>query len=159
MNKRKRTVSAHDNPIIAAVRRSLPGTFALAVDRPPDRVLDLLITKFFNDATIREIGVLVVKALLKGDQQIVRTVKDALKESKHIFKRDRELVLLKKVLKYFPDRHGRGLSVVAIKREIEKRFNHGKKLEQHQWNRLRDALSLVPLPTGRPKKSGTKQHQ
>ena len=153
----KRTVSAHDNPIIAAVRRSLPGTFALAVDPLPNHVLDPLIATFFKDATLREIGVLVVKALLTEDQQIVSIVKDALKESNHIFKRDRELVLLRKVLKYFPDRHGCGLSIVAIKREIEKRFNHGNKLEQHQWNRLRDALSLVPLPTGRPKKSGTKR--
>jgi hypothetical protein len=155
MNKRKRTVLAHDNPIIAAVRRSLPGTFALAVDRPPDRLLDLLIAKFFNDAMIREIGVLVVKALLTEDQQMVRMVKDALKESNHIFGRDRELVLRKKVLKYLPDLIGK--DIVAIKREIEKRSNNGNKLPQHRWNRLRKELSLVELPTGRPRKSGTKR--
>jgi hypothetical protein len=153
MNKRKRTVPAHDNPIIAAVRRSLPGPFALAVDRPPDRVLDLFVSFVFSEATIREIGFLVVKALLTDDQQIVRTVKDALKESNHIFKRDRELALRKKVLPHLA--RLLGLDIVAIKREIEKL--NKKKLEQHQWNRLRDALSLVPLPTGRPKKSGTKR--
>ena len=144
----KRTVSAHDNPIIAAVRRSLPGTFALAVDPLPNHVLDPLIATFFKDATLREIGVLVVKALLTDDQQIVRTLKDALKESNHIFKRDRELVLYKKVLKYWPDLHSSGLSVVAIKDKIEKRFNKSKKLEQHEWNRLRIALCLPKLPTG-----------
>ena len=161
MNKRKRTVPARDNPIIAALRRSLPGsgsfTSLLDVDRPPDRVLDPVIAFVFNDATIREIGVLVVKALLTDDRQIVRTVRDALKESNHIFRRDRELVLRKKVVKYFPDLFGSGLGIVAIKREIEKRFNCGNKLPQHNWNRLRKALSLVALPTGRPKKSDTKR--
>lgn len=157
----KRTVPARDNPIIAALRRSLPGsgsfTSLLDVDRPPDRVLDPVIAFVFNDATIREIGVFVVKALLTDDRQIVRTVRDALKESNHIFRRDRELVLRKKVVKYFPDLFGSGLGIVAIKREIEKRFNCGNKLPQHNWNRLRKALSLVELPTGRPKKSDTKR--
>jgi hypothetical protein len=154
MNKRKRTVSAHDNPIIAAVRRSerasglaLP---SLDVDRPRDRVLDRLIAWAFNDATIREIGVLVVKALLTDDRQIVRIVKDALRESNHIFKRDRELVLRKEVVKYWPDLIRRGLGIVAIKREIEKRSNCGNKLPQYRWNRLRKALFLAELPTGRP---------
>jgi hypothetical protein len=146
------------NPIIAAVQRSWPGgSVTLDVDRPPDRVLDLLIANFFDDATIREIGVLIVKALLTDDRQIVRIVKDALRESDHIFSRDRERVLRKKVVKYLPELMSRGLSIVAIKREIEKRSNCGNKLPQHRWNRLRKALSLVELPTGRPRKSGKKQ--
>jgi hypothetical protein len=151
MNKRKRREPAHDNPIIAAIRRSLPGggMFIFDVDRPPpDRVLDLLAVALLKDATIREIGVIVAKALLTGDRQIVGIVKDALKESNHIFKRDRELILYKKVLKYWPDLHSSGLSVVAIKEKIEKRFNKSKKLEQHEWNRLRIALCLPKLPTG-----------
>ena len=90
-----------------------------------------------NDATIREIGVLVVKALLTDDRQIVRIVEDAPRESNHIFRRDRELVLRKKVVKYLPELIGSGLSVGAIKREIEKRSNSGRKLQQYQWNRLR----------------------
>ena len=155
MNKRKRTVSAHDNPIIAAVRRSVPGSFSLNVDRPPDRVLDPLIPFIFKDTTIREIGVLVAKALLTDDRQIVRIVKDALRESDHIFSRDREMELCKKVIKYLPDLIG--LDIVAIKREIEKRSNCGNKLPQYRWNRLRKALCLVELPTGRPRKSGTKR--
>jgi hypothetical protein len=129
----------------------------LDVDRPPERKLDLLSAFVFKDATIREIGVLVAKALLTGDRQIVRIVKDALRESDHIFSRDRELVLRKKVVKYLPELIGSGLSIVAIKREIEKRSNSGRKLQQHQWNRLRKAFCLRELPTGRPRKSGTKR--
>ena len=118
-------------------------------------MLDPLIAFVFNDVTIREIGVLIVKALLTDDRQIVRIVKDALRESNHIFRRDREPELRKKVVKYFPDLIR--LDIVAIKREIEKRSNRGDKLHQHQWNRLRKALCLVELPTGRPRKSGTKR--
>ena len=118
-------------------------------------MLDPVIAFVFNDATIREIGVLVAKALLTDDRQIVRIIKDALRESNHIFRRDRELVLLKEVVKYLPDLIG--LDIVAKKREIEKRSNCGNKLPQHRWNRLRKALCLVELPTGRPRKSGTKQ--
>jgi hypothetical protein len=159
MNKRKRTVPAHDNPIIAALRRSFPGGFtsSLDVDRPPDRVLDRVIAWGpFKDA-IREIGALVVKALLTNDRQIVSIVKDALRESNHFFGRDRELVLRKEVAKYLPDLIRRGLDIKAIKREIEKCSNCGNKLHPHQWNRLRKAFSLAELPPGRPRKSGTKR--
>jgi hypothetical protein len=115
MNKRKRTVPAHDNPIIAALRRSFPGGFtsSLDVDRPPERVLDRVIAWGpFKDA-IREIGALVVKALLTDDRQIVRIVKNALRESNHFFSRDRELVLRKEVAKYLPDLRRRGLDIKA----------------------------------------------
>jgi hypothetical protein len=158
MNKRKRTVPAHDNPIIAAVRRSLPGglTSTLDLDRPPERTLDLLTAHVFKDA-IREIGVLVAKALLTGDRQTVGIVKDALRESDHIFSRDREPVLREKVGKCLPELMRSGRSIKAIKREIEKRFNRGNELPQYRWNRLRKALSLAELPTGRPRKTGTKR--
>jgi hypothetical protein len=159
MNKLNRTVPAHDNPIIAALRRSFPGGFntSVDVDRRPDRVLDRVIAwRPFNDAS-REIGALVVKALLTDDRQIVRIVKDALRESDHIFGRDREKVLRKKVAKILPDLIRRGLDIGAIKREIEKRFNCGNKLHQHQWNRLRKGFCLTELPPGRPRKSGTRR--
>ena len=148
-----------DNPIIAAVRRSLPvgGSVTFDVDRPPDRVLDRVTAFFFNDETIREIGVLVLKALLTGDREIVTTLKDALKEADHIFRRDRERVLREKVVKYLPELIGSGMGIVAIKREIEKRSNNDQKLDPHRWNRLRQELCLVKLPTGRPKKVGTKR--
>jgi hypothetical protein len=130
MNKRKRTVPAQDNPIIAVLRRYLPRSGlaapSLDVDRPPDGVLDQLIAFSFNDATIREIGVLVVKALLTDDRQIVRIVEDALRESNHIFRRDRELVLRKKVVKYLPELIGSGLSIGAIKRRLESKSDHNK---------------------------------
>ena|SRR5215475_312409 len=111
------------NPIIVAIQRSFPrgGTCWLDVDhhRSPDPALDWLIANAAGDATIREIGVLILKALLLGDREIVRIVKDALKESDHLFKRDRERVLRKKVIKCFPDMASmEGLDIVAIKREI-----------------------------------------
>jgi hypothetical protein len=148
--------SSHDNPIIAALRRRLPRgcSSTLDLDRPPEGKLDLLTEFVFKDA-IREIGFLVVKALLTGDRQIVRWLKDALKEANHVFRRDRELVLRGEVAKYLPDLYG--LGIVAIKREIETRSNRGKKLEQHQWNRLRKAFSLAELPIGRPRNLGTKR--
>jgi hypothetical protein len=148
--KRKPTVPAHDNPIIAAVRRSLPGSGSSTLD-PTDPMVDLLIAVRFY-APSYEIGVLVFKALLTGDRQIVRTVKDALRESDHIFRRDLELVLRKEVAKYLPELIGSGLDIVAIKREIEKRSNCGNELPPHRWNRLRKALCLAKLPTGRPRK-------
>jgi len=160
MNKRKRTVLAHDNPIIAALRRSFPGGFHILLDedRLHERELNRMIASFrpFNDAS-REIGALVVKALLKGDRQIEGIVKDALKEANHFFHRDREPVLRKEVAKYLLELIGSGLDIVAIKREIEKRSNCGNKLHPHQWSRLRNAFSLNNLPTGRPRKSGTKR--
>jgi hypothetical protein len=120
-------------------------------------VLDRVIAwRPFNDAS-REIGALVVKALLTDDRQIVRIVKDALRKSDHIFGRDREKVLRKKVAKILPDLIRRGLDIGAIKSEIEKRFNCRNKLHQHQWNGLRKAFSLAELPTGRPRKSCTKR--
>ena len=119
----------------------------------PDRVLDLLIAFFFKDA-IPKIGFLVVKALLRKDRQIVTIVDDALKESDHFFKRDRELVLREKVIKDWPELIGTGMSMAAIKREIEKRRD--KKLRPYQWTRLGKVLCLA-LPTGRPKKVSTKR--
>src|SRR4029453_14297857 len=101
MNKRNRTVPVQDNPIIAALWRSCPGGFTSSadVDRPPDRVLDLLMAWGSFKGGAGEIGALVVKALLTDDRQIVRIVKDALKKSDHFFGRDREKVLRKKVAK------------------------------------------------------------
>jgi hypothetical protein len=122
------------------------------VDRLPERELNRMIASFhpFNDAS-REIGALVVKALLTGDRQIERIVKDALKEANHFFHRDRELVLRKKVANILPELIRRGLSPKAIRREIEKRFNCGKELQEYRWKKLSKSL-LLKLPTGRPRK-------
>ena len=143
------------NLIITALERLGPkgGSNTLDVHRPRKEVLDLLITTVFGDAAIREIGLLVLGALLTGDRQIVRMLNDALKESDHLFRRDREKVLRKKVIQCFPDMASlvSGKDIVAIKKEIEERCNCGTKLTQSQWNRLQKALSLVELPTGRLK--------
>jgi hypothetical protein len=88
VNKRKR--AAPDNPITAAVRKRFPGSgcCTLDADRPADPPLDSFVACVFDDATIRAVGVLVLKALLTDDRQIVGIVKDALKESDHIFRRE-----------------------------------------------------------------------
>ena len=164
------------NPIIAAIECSYlkGGVFLFDVDRhrSPNTAIDGLLANGVGDATIREIGFLVVKALLLGDWEIERTVKDALKECDHIFKRDRERVLRKKVLKELPDlfrrdpvvvgsdawrRQREEPDIVAFKKEIEERCNCGKKLTQSQWNRLRKSMGLVAVPVGAPKKSGKKR--
>jgi hypothetical protein len=140
MSKRKPSRRAHDkpgnrrsdNPIIAAVQRNLPGGGGVTwdVDRPPDRVLTLMITNIFSDDVIREIGVLVIKSLLTGDKhQLIEIVEDAFKESKHLFRRDRELALRSDVAEYLPDLIASGRD---IKSEIEKRSNCGNKLQQKQ---------------------------
>jgi hypothetical protein len=164
---KKRREPACDNPIIAALRRAFPvgGSVPFDVDRPPDHVLDLSAAFVFNDATIREFGLLVAKALLTGDRQIVTIVEDALKESDHTFRRDLVPVLRTDVIKYLPELTGSGMSIVEIKSEIEKRSNNSKKLDQHTWTRLRKGLSLTTLPTGAQaeaygqerRKSGTKR--
>lgn len=156
MSKRKKSRVVHgrdgerdslsDNPIIAAVRKSLPGRGSVIwdVDAPPLHVLRLMITNIFRDESIREIGILIIGSLLTGDGRIVDTVGDALKKARHIFKQDRELVLRKKVVKYLPDLLG--LDIMAIKKEIEKRSNNGHTLQRYRWNRLSKALQLAELP-------------
>src|SRR6266403_174455 len=165
MNRRKRPGAAHglgDNPIIAAILRSLQG-------RRPTVILDeyepakhrRAVALLFSDEAIREIGILVIESLLTGDRRMVKIVKDAIKQSDHIFNRDREPRLVKNALSYLLSlgRGLDGLDIVSLKKEIEKRFNNGKPLHQHQWTRLRKALRLPPLPTGNPRNSDTKRHQ
>jgi hypothetical protein len=157
MNKRKRTVPAQDNPIIAALRRYFPRGYHILfdVDRPLGPGLDQFIAIAFN-GEIRESGFLVVKALLTGDRQIERIVKDAVKEANHFFHRDRELVLYKEVAKILPELIHRGLNITAIKEEIEKRCNGGKELQEDRWKRLSKSL-LLRRPPGRPKNRATKR--
>jgi hypothetical protein len=118
------------------------------MDGAPPHVFELMIRCVYGDEVIREIGILVIKSLMLGDRRVIKTVKDAIKEADHIFKRDREPRLVKDVKTYLPSLWSSGLDIVAIKKEIEKRSNKGKPLHQYQWNRVRDALSLSSLPTG-----------
>jgi len=169
MNRRKRPGAAHglgDNPIIAAVQRSLRGRRPTVIildgyERPRSGALRQHIAFLFSDEAIREIGILVIESLLTGDRRMVKIVKDAIKQADHIFNRDREPLLVKNALSYLLSlgRDLDGLDVVSLKKEIEKRFNNGKPLYQHQWTRLRKALRLPPLPTGNPRNSDTKRHQ
>jgi hypothetical protein len=159
--------SRSGNPIIAAMQRTFSGR-ATVMDGAPPHVFELMIRGAYGDEVIREVGILIIKSLMLGDQRIIKTVEDAIKESDHIFKRDRERVLVERVKNYLPSLWSSGLDIVAIKKEIEKRSNKGKPLHQYQWSRIRDALSLANLPTGASapayvrkssRKSGTKRRQ
>jgi hypothetical protein len=137
----------HPNPIIAAMQLSL------AANRPVDDASKA------NTLTqiVMHIGIVVLASLLVGDREIVRTLKDALKESDHLLRRDREVVIRRKVIKYLPELIESGLDIVEVKKEIERRSNCGKKLPPYRWTRLRKSLLLPPLPTGRPKKGRHKK--
>jgi hypothetical protein len=147
-----------DNPIIAAVRRSLQGKLLVPVidDWRSLSQAELLasVVMTFDDDAIKRVGRLICLALLTGDRRMVKVLADAIKESDHLFNRDREPELLREVLAYLPSLLRRvGLDTVVIKKEIEKRSNCGSPLEQHRWNRIRKALHLPKRPTGRPAKS------
>ena len=153
-----------DNPIIVAVMRSLSGKQLVPVPDDwrsiPGHILRESVRITFDGKALKEVGTIVCLALLTGDRRIIKTVKDALKQSDHLFNRDRESVLAKHVMTYLPSLWSqRGPDIVAIKKEIEKRSNHGKPLQPHRWNRLRRALHLPKLPTGAPRKSDTKHRQ
>jgi hypothetical protein len=175
MSKRKEIVHGRngepaDNPIISAGRQSLQGKQLVAVTDDWESLSPALLSESvrvtFNDDAIMEIGRLVCLSLLTGDRRIIKMVRDAVKQSDHLFNRDREPVLVKDVLRYLPSLMRSGLDIVAIKEEIEKRSNRGKPLQQYKWNRLRKALHLRKLPTGAAaigyerqsrRNSGTKQ--
>src|SRR5438270_8707188 len=150
-----------DNPIIAAVQRSLRGKQLVPVPDDWQSLSPVLLRESvrmtFNGKALREVGTIVCLALLTGDRRIIKTVKDALKQSDHIFNRDREPVLVKHALAYLPALLRRGLGIAAIKKESERRSNQGKPLQQHQWNRLRKALHLPKLPVGRRRNPDTKR--
>jgi hypothetical protein len=166
MSKRKRSPAPNkchsDNPIIAAVLPSLQGKVLVPVagdweNRYPSYILRESVRITFDESAITEVGRLVCLSLLTGDRRMIKTVRDALKESDHLFNRDRQPGLAKDVMTYLPSLWQSGLDIVAIKKEIEKRSNDGEPLKQHQWNRLRRAIDLPKRPTGRPVNSGTKR--
>jgi hypothetical protein len=143
-----------DNPIIAAVERSLQGKRLVPVvddwrSIPAGKLLvSVLIT--FDAKALKEVGAIVCLALLTGNRRILGIVEDALRESDHLFNRDREMKLARHVLTYLPQlwrEHWRDIE--AIKKEIEKRSNNGQPLQPYRWNRLRKALHLPGLPVGR----------
>ena len=105
--------------------------------------------EFFTPETIEEVGCLVLGAVLAGDKQMIGFVKGAIKAGDHLFNRDRELTLLRLALRYtlihWPclmlthkgDVHR---AVNELKKGFEQ--ERRKKLEPHQWQRLRLALGL-----------------
>jgi hypothetical protein len=151
-----------DNPIIAAVERTLQGRRPLIMDTQlQDGSSSLIIHGWdssppwrpfrFSDETIREVGNIILQALLTGDRRMVKTVRDAIKQADHLFNRDREPVLLAKAFVYMATWKD-WQTLDELKKGIEKRCNNGRKLEQHRWNRVRKALRLPKDITGRPKK-------
>lgn len=152
-----------DNPIIAAVQRSLRGKQLVPVvddwRSVPGHILRESVRFTFEGKALKEVGTIVCLALLTGDRRIIKTVKDALRHADHLFNRDREPVIVKHVMTYLPVLLKRGLDIAAIKKEIEKRSNHGVPLQQHRWNRLRRALHLPKLPVGRRRNPDTKRRQ
>lgn len=143
------------NPLVVAAKRGLKGPQFLAIlgkwdELRPEIQLDIVRSLFTNEA-IYEIGRLVLGSLVAGDKQMALTVREAIKQSNHMFSRDRELELLKPALRYrlcnwdvllHKDRGDMHRAVKELKAGIEQHCNRGKQLEPHQWQRLRRALRL-----------------
>jgi hypothetical protein len=135
------------NPILAAIELSLKGQRPLAImdgwhKESKEAQLEI-IRRLFTQETIDEVGCLVLGAVLAGDKQMIAQVRGAIKASDHLFNRDREKELLRPALWYMILHwRGRGLSVEELKAGIEQHCNHGRKLEQHRWSRLRKVLGV-----------------
>jgi hypothetical protein len=138
------------NPIIAAVERTLQGRRPLIAALEDGTLIfhrwDSPTPFGFSDETIREVGDIVCQALLAGDPRIVKIVKDAIKQADHLFSRDREPELVRRVFMYLGTREAG--PILDLKKEIETRCNGGMRLQQHRWNRIRKSLGLPRLPTG-----------
>jgi hypothetical protein len=126
-------------------------------ERRPEEQLDI-VRRVFTDQAIKEIGSLILGALVAGDKQMPRMVGDAIKEADHMFGRDRELDLLLPALRYrllhwdeilLKNRGHLQRAVDDLKKGIEQHCNNGQTLAPHRWQRLRLALRL-------PKKSSVR---
>jgi len=150
------------NPLIAALlqfeQRPRPARLPMrrgrvwAVPIPfgyddPSNPLNRLSPFWCDERLVYDVAVPILQALLLGDRQIVKTLKEAIKEAAHIFRRDREPLLLAQAMIYWLG-EGSGLGVEEFKRNLEARVNHGKPLLQHRWNRVRNALRFPKLKTG-----------
>jgi hypothetical protein len=153
--------SRSDNPIIASVERTLQGRRPLIMAAQlQDGAAALIIHGWdssapwrpfnFSDETVREVGNIILQALLTADRRIVKTVGDAIKQADHLFNRDREPVLLGQAFVYMATEKD-WQTPDELKKGIEKRFNCGNELPQYKWNRIRKALRL-PKVTGRRRK-------
>jgi hypothetical protein len=108
----------------------------------------------FDDKVIHEIGIIVLSALVNGDDRIEAMVREARKEADRIFSRNHEPALLAQVLVVasalgeIPGMPPGWIDIELVKREVEKRFNDGKKLPRYRWNRVREALDWPRCLTG-----------
>ena len=154
-NAKLRRIARKPNPILAAIELSLKGRRCTAVmdgwhTLPREEQFDI-IRHFFIPETIYEVGALVLGAVLAGDKQMIKIVRDAIKAGDHLFNRDRELVLLRPALRYrlcnwdvllFKHRGNSQRAVDELKKGIEQHCNNGTELSQYQWSRLRRVLGL-----------------
>jgi hypothetical protein len=157
-----------ENPIIAAVERclhqrgevhlatvSVPKINAMLESAEATEQMRAVIRNIFNDEAFREIGTLVIEALLKGDAGFAVVMKKAIREADRVFHRDREKALVDKfapVVWSYGDK-------VPPKAELIRRLaqnNNGKAPTPQQWRRIRKALNLEMGETGRPRKPDTK---
>jgi hypothetical protein len=159
-------VKRKPNPILGAIKFRGPFriVFVDGWDERKDTQLEI-IRKFFPADTIYEVGATVLWGILLGDNRIVGTVREAVKASHHLFNRDRELVLLKRALRYTlrnwavildKNRWNMQESVEELKAGIEKHCNHGAQLEQYQWTRLKQAFGLPKRSTVRSDRKAIK---
>jgi len=160
--RRRNPAAKLTNPLIAALlqfeQRPRPARLPMrrgrvwAVPIPfgyddPSNPLNRLSPFWCDERLVYDVAVPILQALLLGDRQIVKTLKEAIKEAAHIFRRDREPLLLAQAMIYCLG-EGSGLGVEEFKRNLEARVNHGKPLPQHRWNRVRNALRVPKLKTG-----------
>jgi hypothetical protein len=101
-----------------------------------------------DERLIYDVAIPVLRALLIGDPRIVKTLKEAIKEADHIFRRDREPVLVRQALAVMSAIGETGKNPERLKKAIEERFYPREPLPQYRWNRLRKALDLPKRETG-----------
>jgi hypothetical protein len=127
--------------------RGRPRTAMIPLGYDPSSPLDRLSPFCCDERLVYDVAIPILQALLTGDRRIVKTLKEAIKEADHIFRRDREPVLLRQALEYALG-EGRGLDVEEFKRNLEARVNHGKPFRQHRWTRVSKRLGLPKRTTG-----------
>jgi hypothetical protein len=109
------------------------------------------IADHFGDAP-REVGTLLIDALVTADTDFLRTVKKAFKEADRVFHRHREKAVLDKFA-LFVSSFDDDVPPKAELLEMFRKQNNGKTLAEHQWRRLRKELNLPKDRPGRPQKS------
>lgn len=145
------------NQIIAALlesQRRKPAIIIPKAGPPKDNdhvwMAPALVRCFFDQEVIDEVGGIVLLALMTGDDEIEKTVRDARRACEHIFRRNHEPMLLAQALDCINQMHdeGRKIDSQSLKKEIETTFHHGNPLPWHSWNQVRKIFGLPKLATG-----------